>query len=92
VLLLDRNYRCSVGFVLIDHEKSRYVPDMQALEESKLLKKGGVVAADNILIPGAPEYLAYVKEKPAVYRTTMFEATIEYNDWVKDAVAFSEVL
>lgn len=47
-------------FVFIDHWKQRYVPDLMLLEKLGVLKKGSVIVADNILMPGAPEYKAWV--------------------------------
>ncbi|KAK9311852.1 S-adenosyl-L-methionine-dependent methyltransferase [Lipomyces starkeyi] len=52
----------SVDFMLLDHWKNFYVADLQMCEELGLLRKGSIVVADNILIPGAPEYLAYIKQ------------------------------
>ena len=51
----------SVDYILLDHWKELYIPDLQLCEELSLLRKGSVIFADNILLPGAPEYLAYVE-------------------------------
>lgn len=55
----------SVDYILLDHWKDLYIPDLQLCEELSLLRKGSVVLVDNILTPGAPEYLAYVKKEVA---------------------------
>lgn len=50
-----------VDMVLLDHVEDLYVQDLKVFEASDLLKKGGVVVADNCTVPGAPEYLRYVR-------------------------------
>ncbi|KAI8052238.1 S-adenosyl-L-methionine-dependent methyltransferase [Syncephalis plumigaleata] len=59
-----------IDLVFIDHDKSAYVPDLKSIEERQLLKQGAVIAADNILFPGAPEYYAYVSDN-SDYTTTL---------------------
>ncbi|KAJ6287536.1 S-adenosyl-L-methionine-dependent methyltransferase, partial [Bipolaris maydis] len=53
--------KSSVDFMLLDHWKDFYISDLQLCEKLSLLKSGTVVLADNIVFPGAPEYLAYVQ-------------------------------
>jgi catechol O-methyltransferase len=54
-----------VEFVLIDHWKDRYLPDLWLLESLGLLKPGvTVLAADNCIKPGAPDYLEWVRASP----------------------------
>jgi catechol O-methyltransferase len=50
-----------VDMVFIDHWEKMYLPDLQLCEELNVLRKGSIVVADNTDIPGAPVYLAYVK-------------------------------
>lgn len=54
----------SLDFIFIDHEKSLYVPDLRVLESLNLIAPGTVIAADNIIMPGAPEYVEYVQSSP----------------------------
>jgi catechol O-methyltransferase len=79
----------SVDAVFIDHWKDRYLPDLKNLESSKLLHVGSVIIADNILYPGAPEYLKYVSDEPK-YATKLHHSSLEYSKDV-DAVAVSIV-
>lgn len=51
----------TVDFMLLDHWKDFYISDLQICEKFSLLRPGSVVLADNIIFPGAPEYLAYVQ-------------------------------
>ena len=43
-------------FVFIDHWKNLYKRDLIILEDEKLLKKGSVVLADNVVYPGSIFY------------------------------------
>ncbi|XP_012687439.2 catechol O-methyltransferase B-like [Clupea harengus] len=67
----------SFDFVFLDHWKERYLPDIHLLEECELLRKGTVVLADNVVCPGAPDYLAYVRNSPA-YQSSYFQSHLEY--------------
>lgn len=51
-----------VDAVFIDHWEKYYLPDLKLCEELKLFHKGSVVMADNTDMPGAPDYLAYVRK------------------------------
>ncbi|EGW29957.1 catechol o methyltransferase [Spathaspora passalidarum NRRL Y-27907] len=53
-----------VDFIFIDHWKDMYVPDLRILETLNLIAPGTVIAADNIIYPGAPDYAKYVKGSP----------------------------
>lgn len=54
----------SADFIFIDHWKNLYVPDLRVLETLNLVAPGTVIVADNILVPGAPDYVAYVRATP----------------------------
>lgn len=41
-------------FVFLDHCKDCYLPDLRSLEQLGLVRSGTVVAADNVIYPGAP--------------------------------------
>ena len=51
------NSNAPFDFILIDHWKDIYVRDLKLLREFGVLKKGHLIFADNIIKPGAPEYL-----------------------------------
>ncbi len=48
--------------VFIDHVKHAYLSDFLVLKEHGFLRPGTVIVADNILIPGAPDYKAYMQK------------------------------
>lgn len=62
-LAREFNYT-SVDFVFIDHWKDLYIPDLRVLESLSLIAPGTVICADNIYIPGAPEYAKYMQSDP----------------------------
>ncbi|XP_059850649.1 catechol O-methyltransferase-like isoform X2 [Hypanus sabinus] len=66
-----------VDFVFLDHWKDRYQPDTQLLEECGLLREGTVLLADNVISPGAPEFLQYVRNNPH-YECTHYASHLEY--------------
>ena len=54
-----------VEIVFLDHWKERYVPDLLLLEDLDVLKpEVSVLVADNVIFPGAPDYLEWVRATP----------------------------
>lgn len=47
------------------------------MQESGLLRKGSVLLADNVVVPGAPEYLEYIRSSPR-YSSQYFKSHLEY--------------
>ncbi len=83
----------SVDFVFIDHEHTRYLPDLLLLLDSGLLHEGTVVLADNVKVPGAPKYLAYMREQQGKdWRTIEHKAHLEYQSFIPDLVLESTYL
>ena len=84
------------SFVFLDHCKPCYLPDLQAMEDTGLIGKGTTVVADNVLYPGAPDFLKWVDTSVGRYKTDLIPADFEYDqvwkkDWVrpKDAMSHS---
>ena len=83
----------SVDFVFVDHDKSAYLPDLRLLLEQRWLRRGALVVADNVKIPGAPAYRAYMVENEGTrWRTTEHETHLEYQSVLKDLVLVSELI
>ena len=74
----------SFDFVFIDHWKELYLPDLKLMENLNLLKKGCVILADNVLYPGAPDYLDYIRNNPN-YKCSSFPCKLQKRD-VEDAM------
>jgi catechol O-methyltransferase len=78
----------SFDLIFIDHEKSIYLRDFKMLEEAGLIKSGTMIVCDNVITPGAPDYLEYVRNNPN-YTTTFYEANIEYGEDLPDGIEIS---
>uniref|UniRef100_A0A3P8QRA8 catechol O-methyltransferase n=1 Tax=Astatotilapia calliptera TaxID=8154 RepID=A0A3P8QRA8_ASTCA len=63
--------------VFLDHWKDRYLPDTKLLEDCGLLRKGTILLADNVICPGTPDYLEYVRNSPR-YKSQYFKSHLEY--------------
>ena len=53
-------------FIFIDHCKECYLPDTKQMESLGLLPPGATLVADNVLVPGAPDFL--VRAPPRLLR------------------------
>ncbi|KAJ5087733.1 catechol O-methyltransferase 2 [Penicillium angulare] len=62
---LDRLYQTGdvkkVELMFIDHYKPAYLTDLKLCEHHGMIQEGSVLAADNVLYPGNPPYLEYVR-------------------------------
>ncbi|KAI9163962.1 putative catechol O-methyltransferase 2 [Paramyrothecium foliicola] len=50
-----------IDLMFLDHYKPAYVTDLKLCEELGLVGPGSVLAADNVIKPGNPPYLEYVR-------------------------------
>jgi catechol O-methyltransferase len=83
----------SVDLVFIDHDKNAYLQDLQLIIRERWLRPAGLVVADNVKFPGAPEYRAYMmRNEGTLWRTTEHETHVEYQSVIKDLVLVSEYL
>ncbi|XP_008057881.1 catechol O-methyltransferase [Carlito syrichta] len=71
----------TLDMVFLDHWKDRYLPDTILLEECGLLRKGTVLLADNVICPGAPDFLVHVRES-SHYECTHYSSYLEYMEVV----------
>ena len=83
----------SVDFVFIDHAKDAYLPDLETIVRRGWLHPGSIVVADNIKLPGAPDYRAYMRAQDGKgWRSIEHETHAEYQTLFKDIVLESEYL
>lgn len=54
--------------VFIDHHKPLYTNDLKVLEDEGLIGKGTCIIADNVVMPGNPAYLSYIRASPQAKR------------------------
>lgn len=95
---LDLLQQCGLGtetvdFLLLDHDKNAYVPDLCSIAERGWLRPGTVVLADNVKCPGAPEYLTYMQERQGFdWQSVEHRSSLEYQSWIEDIVLESVAL
>jgi len=83
----------SVDLLFIDHEKSAYLSDLQAILDRSWLHKGSLAVADNVRVPGAPKYRAYMREQQGtLWNTVEHKTHVEYQTLIPDLVLESEYL
>jgi catechol O-methyltransferase len=83
----------SVDLVFIDHAKDAYLSDLQLILNEDWIQPGSVVVADNVKVPGAPDYLAYMREHEGKdWRTVEHQTWVEYQSLIRDLVLVSERL
>ena len=78
----------SFDLIFIDHYEDAFLRDLKMLEELGLIKSGTVIVADNVIAPGAPAYLEYIRNNPN-YTTTLYEENMEYSEDIRDGVEVS---
>ncbi|HEV7862606.1 MAG TPA: O-methyltransferase [Acidimicrobiia bacterium] len=82
-----------LDFVFVDHDKAAYLPDLERILERRWLHPGSVVVADNVKVPGAPAYRAYMRTNEGrAWRTVEHPTHVEYQTRIKDLVLESEYL
>jgi catechol O-methyltransferase len=82
-----------VDFVFIDHDKEVYLSDLQLILGEEWLRPGAVVVADNVKVPGAPKYHAFMKENEGtLFRTREHATHVEYQTLIKDLVLESDYI
>ncbi len=80
-----------VDLVFLDHDKNEYLPDLQRIDARGWLRPGAVVVADNVRVPGAPEYRAHMREREGSgWATVEHETHVEYQSLIRDLVLESE--
>ncbi|KAL3687576.1 hypothetical protein R1sor_013885 [Riccia sorocarpa] len=78
-----------IDFVFIDHDKRYYLSDYLLLKENGLVGKGTVLFADNMKIPGSPEYREYVTSNKEELDTVEHNTRFEYLRFLPDSVVIS---
>ena len=83
----------ALDFVFLDHDKDAYLDDLRSIMERGWLHPGTIVVADNVRIPGAPKYRAYMREQQGkLWNTVEHKAHLEYQSLVSDLVLESDYL
>ena len=70
----------TLDLLFIDHNKDAYLTDLLSIEGRGWLHPGSVVVADNVLLPGAPKYRAYMRRhQGGVWDTVEHNTHAEYS-------------
>ena len=83
---LHREKRFSkIDLMFLDHYKPAYLYDTKLSEELGLIQLGTVLAADNVIKPGNPPYLEYVRasvedKKAALQDKSRGKPDLEFDD------------
>ncbi|VEG55685.1 catechol O-methyltransferase [Mycolicibacterium aurum] len=83
----------ALDLVFIDHDKRAYLPDLRRILTREWLRRGSIVVADNVGVPGAPGYRAYMRgNQGGLWHTVEHKAHVEYQSLLPDLVLESEYL
>ena len=83
----------ALDFVFLDHDKDAYLADLHSILDRGWLHRGSIAVADNVRIPGAPKYRAYMRQQQgALWNTVEHKAHLEYQSTIPDLVLESEYL
>jgi catechol O-methyltransferase len=92
--LADEGFRPgALDLLFLDHVKSAYLPDLQSIMSRGWLHPGSIVVADNVRIPGAPQYREYMRQQQGKQFDTVEHNTHgEYQTVVRDLLLESVLL
>lgn len=68
-----------IDLLFLDHWKPAYVTDLKVCEELGLISPGCILAADNVIDPGNPPYLQYVRSSVAEKKSDAREKSSSNN-------------
>ncbi|KAJ9645097.1 hypothetical protein H2201_001109 [Coniosporium apollinis] len=71
-----------IDLMFLDHYKPAYITDLKLCEHLGLITPGSVLAADNVIKPGNPPYLEYVRSSVKEKRAAMEAAANADGDGV----------
>lgn len=79
-------------FIFMDHWKEEYDDDLQQMERLNFMHRGTIIVADNVICPGAPEYLAYLDTHSDRYKTEIIDVPFEYRPDTPDGMSVTTCL
>ena len=72
-----------IDLMFLDHYKPAYTTDLKLCEHLKLITPGSVLAADNVISPGNPPYLEYVRSDVPTKRAKYEKRYVNGDDAAK---------
>jgi catechol O-methyltransferase len=83
----------TIDLLFLDHDKDAYLDDLKSILDRGWLHPGSIAVADNVRVPGAPQYRGYMREQQGkTWNTTEHKTHLEYQSMVSDLVLESEYL
>ncbi|MFY2859719.1 O-methyltransferase [Mycobacterium sp. THU-M104] len=83
----------TIDFIFLDHDKDAYVDDLNSIVGRGWLHPGAIVVADNVKLPGAPQYRHYMRQQQGtLWDTTEHKTHAEYQTLMSDLVLESQYL
>lgn len=77
----------TIDMMFLDHYKPAYTTDLKLCEILGMIKKGTVLAADNVISPGNPPYLEYVRSSVEEKRVKLTQQSKLDTEGFKDRTA-----
>jgi catechol O-methyltransferase len=82
-----------VDLLFLDHDKNAYLADLQNIVDRSWLHRNAIVVADNVRVPGAPKYRAYMRDQQGkLWDTVEHKTHVEYQSLIPDLVLESTYL
>lgn len=83
----------NLDLAFIDHDKAAYLPDLERILGRGWLRPGAVIVADNVKVPGAPAYRAFMAaQEGKTWHTVEHDTHVEYQSLIKDLVLESDFM
>jgi len=79
----------AMDLIFLDHVKQFYHQDTKIAEEVGVVRKGTWMVADNVIFPGCPDYLTYVRSDAGKYASAFYQSNLEYTNDVVDGIEIS---
>eukprot|EP00002_Diphylleia_rotans_P028724 TRINITY_DN57_c0_g4_i1.p1 TRINITY_DN57_c0_g4~~TRINITY_DN57_c0_g4_i1.p1 ORF type:complete len:328 (+),score=82.52 TRINITY_DN57_c0_g4_i1:67-1050(+) len=76
----------SVALLFLDHWKDLYLPDLKVALQHNVFPSHARILADNVIFPGAPDYLRFVRSHTDIFRTRFWPAQLEYRTDIVDGI------
>ncbi|KAJ5692533.1 hypothetical protein N7462_001956 [Penicillium macrosclerotiorum] len=76
-LIRDRKEIDHIEMLFVDHWQELYLPDLWLLEEMEAIcPNKSLLVADNVIMPGAPKYMEWVKATPEQKRVILKKSSV----------------
>lgn len=90
-MLYDSGKVRHIDMMLLDHYKPAYVSDLKYCESLGMIGKGTVLVADNVITPGNPPYLKYVRSSVEEKKAAKSQEADEASFPQKSAAQYGQV-